>query len=65
MGNQEYHDFLDALEERKMSGEITLYFQGGCIESSRISERFSKSEIQARMAAKKRAVKAIAKFPKT
>ena len=50
--NQEYYSLLKDLAERKFYGEVTLYFQSGNIESSRISERNTKSEIRARMKAK-------------
>jgi hypothetical protein len=52
--NHEYHDFLDELTERRFFGEATFYFQGGNIESSRLSERNTKSEIRERMQVKKR-----------
>jgi hypothetical protein len=51
--NQEYHDLLEDLAERRFFGEVTFYFQGGNIESSRLSERNTKSEIRERMQAKK------------
>jgi hypothetical protein len=52
--NQEYHELLEDLTERKFFGEATFYFQGGNIESSRLSERNTKSEIRERMQVKKR-----------
>jgi hypothetical protein len=52
--NQEFLDLIDDLTDRKFFGEVTFYFQGGNIESSRQSERNSKGEIKERMAAKKR-----------
>ena len=53
--NPEYYHFLDTLAERKFSGEVTLYFRDGSIESHIISERFSKSEIKALVKANKKA----------
>jgi hypothetical protein len=52
--NQEYHELLDDLACRRFYGEATFYFQCGNIESSRLSERNTKSEIRERMQAKKR-----------
>ena len=43
---EEYHDLIDRLAERKMTGEVTFYFKGGNIESCRVSEIRSKSEIK-------------------
>ena len=51
--NEEYHDLLDDLTERKYFGEVTFYFQNGNIESNRLSERNTKTEIKERMRAKK------------
>jgi hypothetical protein len=51
--NQEYHDLIDDLTERKFYGEVTLYFQGGNIESNRMSERNTKAEIRDKMLSKK------------
>jgi hypothetical protein len=56
LNNDEYHDMIDDLTERKFYGEITFYFQGGNIESNRLSERNTKSEIRDKMQAKKRKV---------
>ena len=44
--NEEYHELIDSLIENKTYGEITLYMQGGNIESCRISQRHTKSEIK-------------------
>ena len=52
--NEEYHDLIDDLTERKFFGEVTFYFQSGNIESSRKSERNTKTEVKEQMAAKKR-----------
>ena len=52
--NQEYHDLIDDLTDRRFFGEVTFYFQGGNIEANRLSERSTKSEIRERMQAKKR-----------
>lgn len=52
--NEAYHDLIDELAERKFFGEITLYFQGGNIESNRLSERNTKNEVRDRMQARKR-----------
>ena len=52
--NQEYYDFLDTLAERKMSGEVTLYFNNGVIESARTSKRYTKNELRARMDTRKK-----------
>ena len=52
--NEEYHDLIDDLAERKFFGEVTLYFQGGNIESNRLSERNTKTEVRDRMRTKKR-----------
>jgi hypothetical protein len=52
--NEEFHELIDDRTERKFFGEVTFYFQGGNIESSRQSERISKNEIKEIMAAKKR-----------
>ena len=51
--NQEYHDLIDDLTERKFYGEVTLYFQGGNIESNRTSERNTKTEIRGKIQCKK------------
>jgi hypothetical protein len=53
--NHEYHELLDDLAERKFYGEVTFYFQGGNIESSRLSERNTKNEIREWAAKKRRA----------
>jgi hypothetical protein len=52
--NEEYHDLIDDLTDRRFFGEVTLYFQGGNIESSRKSERNTKTEIRDQMQAKRR-----------
>jgi hypothetical protein len=52
--NQEYHELLDDLTDRRFYGEVTFYFQDGNIESNRLSERNTKSEIRERMQTKKR-----------
>lgn len=52
-GNEEYHELIDDLTERKFFGEVTFYFQGGNIESSRKSERNTKSEVKELMKARK------------
>jgi hypothetical protein len=52
--NEEFKDLIDDLTDRKFFGEVTFYFQGGIIESSRKSERNSKTEIKEYMAQKKR-----------
>ena len=51
--NQEYHELLEDLTERRFFGEVTFYFQGGNIESNRISERNTKNEIRERMQIKR------------
>ncbi len=51
--NEEYHDLIDDLADRKFFGEVTFYFQGGNIESSRKSERNTKNEIKELMRARK------------
>jgi hypothetical protein len=61
--NYEYHELIEELTEKKFFGEITFYFQGGNIESSRISERNTKSEIRERMQVKKCRSSAISMFP--
>ena len=50
--NEEFHDLLDNLEERKLFGEVTMYFQGGAIESCRVSERHTKNELKAKKASR-------------
>ena len=52
--NDEYHELLDDLAERGFFGEITFYFQGGNIESNRLSERNTKGEVQRMMREKRR-----------
>jgi hypothetical protein len=52
--NEEYHELIDDLFERRFFGEVTLYFQGGNIESNRMSERNTKTEIRDKMQSKKR-----------
>ena len=52
--NQAVYDYLDELTGRRFYGEVTLFFQSGNIESSRQTERLSKSDIQERMGVKKR-----------
>jgi hypothetical protein len=52
--NEEYHELIDDLTERQFFGEVTLYFQGGNIESNRTSERNSKTEIREKMQSKNR-----------
>ena len=54
MRNKEFMDFTGEQTERKMTGEITLYFQGGCIESARTSERYTKTELQAQVEARRK-----------
>lgn len=49
MRNKEFIDFIGEQTERKMTGEISLYFQGCNIESARTSERYTKTELQAQM----------------
>ena len=44
--NKEFHDYIESLTERKIYGEITLYLQKGLIESCRVSERVTKSEVK-------------------
>ncbi|MDR1230036.1 MAG: hypothetical protein LBK61_01405 [Spirochaetaceae bacterium] len=51
--NEEYHDLIDDLSVRKFYGEITLYFQGGNIGNSRLTEHNTKTEIQKKMLARK------------
>ncbi|MDR2072326.1 MAG: hypothetical protein LBP60_02695, partial [Spirochaetaceae bacterium] len=46
-------ELLDDLTDRRFFGEVTFYFQGGNIESNRLSERNTKSEIRDRMQARK------------
>ena len=46
---EEYHDLIDRLAERKMTGEVTFYFKGGNIESCRTSEIRSKNQLRERM----------------
>ncbi|MDR2535187.1 MAG: hypothetical protein LBD29_04035 [Treponema sp.] len=52
--NEEYHDLLDDLAERRFFGEVTFFFQGGNIESNRMSERNTKSEVREKMKSRKR-----------
>ena len=47
--NKEYHFFIDNLAERGFYGEVTLFFQKGNIESSRLNEKNTKSEIRKKM----------------
>ena len=49
--NEEYHELLYDLEEKRFFGEVTLYMQDGNIESSRTSERKSKKEVKTAMEA--------------
>ena len=51
--NEEYLEFLADLAEREFTGELTLYFQGGIIESNRLSERNTRTEIKKKMQARK------------
>jgi hypothetical protein len=51
--NEEYHDLIDDLTERKFYGEVVLYFQGGNIESNRKIERNTKTEIREKMLSRK------------
>ena len=51
--NEEYHELIDSLIENKTYGEVTLYMQGGNIESCRISQRHTKSEIRELMKKRK------------
>jgi hypothetical protein len=51
--NEEFHDLIDELTERKFFGEVTFYFQGGNIESSRKSERNTKNEVKEMMKSRK------------
>jgi hypothetical protein len=52
--NEECHDLLEILTEDKIFGEVTFYMQGGKVESVRVSERHNKSELIAKMEARKR-----------
>jgi hypothetical protein len=55
--NEEHHEFIDNLAERKFFGEITLYFQSGNIEGCRVSEHHTKTEMREKiMGAKHRRV---------
>jgi len=56
LNNEEYHELIDDLTERRFFGEVTLYFQGGNIESNRMSERNTKTEIRDKMQSKRRKV---------
>ena len=44
--NDVFHHFIDRLAADKISGEVTLYFSKGIIESSRTSERLLKTDIR-------------------
>ena len=52
--NEESHALIDHLTERKMSGEVTFYFNDGLIESCRVSERHTKTEIKAKAEERKK-----------
>ena len=56
VSNQECHDFIDVLAEQKMTGELTLYFQNGDIESCRTSKRYTKKELQTKASSKNAAL---------
>jgi len=51
--NEEYHYYIDELAERGFYGELTLFFQKGNVESSRINEKNTKSEVRRKMEASK------------
>ena len=57
--NEDFCDFLAILSERKLFGEVTIYLQGGNVESCRVSERFSKSEFKAQVEARKKRPKVL------
>jgi hypothetical protein len=61
--NEEFHELIDELTERKFFGEVTLYFQGGNIESSRKSERNTKNEVKEMMLSRKQRKIVVAKRP--
>jgi hypothetical protein len=46
--NEEFCEVLNDLEERRMFGEVTFYFQNGVVESCRISERLIKKDLKER-----------------
>ncbi|MCL2556864.1 MAG: hypothetical protein FWE09_00130 [Treponema sp.] len=46
--NEEFHDLLDELAERGFHGELSLYFQAGVAEESKVTERLSKSSARER-----------------
>ena len=52
--NDEYHDFIDDLATRGFYGEVTFFFQGGVIESSRTTERNTKHEVREKTQARRR-----------
>jgi hypothetical protein len=52
--NEEYHSLLEELSARKFYGEVILYFQSGNIESSRVAERNTKSEVRDKMLSRQR-----------
>jgi len=47
--NEELHDLMDELAEKKYFGEVTVYFQGGSAEAIKMMDRLSKSEMRERM----------------
>lgn len=54
--NEEHHDFMASLAERRFYGEVTFYIQDGIVESCRVSERHTKKELLARMEARRRKI---------
>jgi hypothetical protein len=51
--NEEFHDLIDSLAERQLCGEVTLYIQGGNIESCRVSAHYTKTEVKKLMESRK------------
>lgn len=49
ISNEEYHYLIDELAERHFFGDLILYFQDGNIQSNRLAELNSKSEIRDKM----------------
>ena len=51
--HEEYHEMFDELVERKFYGELTIYFQDGKPEKSKVVEYITKTQAIERMKARR------------
>jgi hypothetical protein len=53
--NEEFHEFINVLAEKKINGEVTFFIQNGKVEGCRISQRHTKSEVKAMLEERRKA----------